>query len=82
MVFARLRRRVQDLAVAEDLSPSQTSVLTRLNKEGPTTASLLAAAEGVSPQAIATMLGVLDSQGLIQRRQRRRHRVALLALAD
>jgi DNA-binding MarR family transcriptional regulator len=81
VVFTRLRRRVQELALAEDLSPSQTSVLTRLNKEGPTTGSLLAVAEGVSPQAIATILGVLDSRGLIRRRvdphDGRRHVITL-----
>lgn len=68
VVIGRLRRRIQELALADDLSLSQTAVLTRLSKEGPNSASTLALAEGVSPQAIAATLSALDRHGLIRRR--------------
>ena len=67
MVFSRLRRRLRDVAVGGDLTPSQTAVLTRLWKEGPSSASALAGAERVRPQSIATILAALDQRGLIER---------------
>jgi len=67
VVFSRLRRRLRDVAVGGDLTPSQTAVLTRLWKEGPSSASALAGAERVRPQSIATILAALDQRGLIER---------------
>ncbi len=67
MVFSRLRRRVQGLALSDDLSGSQAAVLTRLHKEGPSSASALASAEAVSHQAIGAILAVLETRGYIQR---------------
>lgn len=67
MVFSRLRRRIQMLALTDDLNGSQAAVLTRLHKEGPSSASVLADAEAVSHQAIGAMLGVLQARGLIER---------------
>lgn len=67
VVFGRLRRRLKDLASSDDLSPSQASVLTRLYKGGPASASELAGAEGVRPQSMATTLTALGQRGLIQR---------------
>lgn len=68
VVFGRLRRRLRELAAAEDLTPSQISVLTRLDKSGPGTASQLAAAERVRPQSMAATLAVLEQHALIVRR--------------
>ncbi|MEV4618091.1 MarR family transcriptional regulator [Asanoa sp. NPDC049573] len=68
VVVGRLRRRLRALAGSDALTPSQTSLLTRLGKEGPASASALAAAEGVRPQSVATLLAALDEQGLIDRR--------------
>jgi DNA-binding transcriptional LysR family regulator len=42
-VVSRLRRRFREVADVGDLPPSQTSVLSRLSKSGPATASELAA---------------------------------------
>jgi DNA-binding MarR family transcriptional regulator len=42
VVFSRLRRRLRDLAIGDDLTPSLTAVLTRLWKEGASSASALA----------------------------------------
>lgn len=68
-VVGRLRRRLREVASeGAGLTPSQTSVFTRLAKEGDSTASVLAAAEGVRPQSMATILAALDGHGLIERR--------------
>lgn len=67
VVFSRLRRRLKDIAT-DGLTPSQTAVLTRLWKEGPSTASALAGAEGVRPQSMATILAALGQRGLIERK--------------
>ncbi|MEU1908274.1 MarR family transcriptional regulator [Streptomyces hygroscopicus] len=68
VVIGRLRRRFKETYDNEQLTPSQTSVLSRLSKEGPASASALAAAERVRPQSMAATLSVLDERGLIQRR--------------
>lgn len=66
VVFSRLRRRLREVAT-EDLSASQTSVLARLAKDGPSSASALAGAERVRPQSMATILTALEERGLIRR---------------
>ncbi|HZA09570.1 MarR family winged helix-turn-helix transcriptional regulator [Mycobacterium sp.] len=66
-VFSRLRRRLRELAVDDDLSPSQTAALIRLAKDGPASASQLAGAERVRPQSMATTLAGLDRHGMIRR---------------
>ncbi|HEV7713117.1 MAG TPA: MarR family transcriptional regulator [Asanoa sp.] len=68
VVVGRLRRRLRALPGSGALTPSQTSLLTRLGKEGPASASTLAVAEGVRPQSVATLLAALDERGLIDRR--------------
>ncbi|MFF7649938.1 MarR family winged helix-turn-helix transcriptional regulator [Streptomyces sp. NPDC007983] len=68
VVVGRLRRRLRETYDMEGLTPTQTSVLSRLSKDGPSSASALAAAERVRPQSIALTLGVLDERGLIERR--------------
>jgi DNA-binding MarR family transcriptional regulator len=67
VVFSRLRRRLRDVAIGGDLTPSQTAVLTRLWKEGASSASALAGAERVRPQSMATIVAALDQHGLIER---------------
>lgn len=67
-VFSRLRRRLKETYDTEGLTPSQTSALSRLSKDGPASTSDLAAAEGVRHQSMASTLAVLDERGLIQRR--------------
>lgn len=46
-----------------DITLSQASVLARLSKSGPATASDLAALEGVRPQSMATTIGSLSRLG-------------------
>jgi DNA-binding MarR family transcriptional regulator len=67
VLFSRLRRRLRSLGVDEDLTPSQTAVLTRLWKEGASSASALAGAERVRPQSMATIVAALEQRGLIER---------------
>lgn len=67
VVFSRLRRQLRGLAIDGDLTPSQTAVLIRLWKEGASSASVLAGAEGVRPQSMATIVTALEQRGLIQR---------------
>jgi DNA-binding MarR family transcriptional regulator len=67
VVFSRLRRRLRDVATGGDLTPSQTAALTRLWKEGASSASALAGAERVRPQSMATIVAALEQRGLIER---------------
>src|ERR1700733_4369567 len=68
VVVGRLRRRLKETYDNGDLTPSQTSLLSRLDKDGAATASALAAAERVRPQSVAATLSTLDERGLIERR--------------
>jgi DNA-binding MarR family transcriptional regulator len=67
VVLGRVKRRLKELADKDDLTPSQSSVLSRLDKDGPASASELAAAERVRPQSMAAILTALREADLIQR---------------
>jgi DNA-binding MarR family transcriptional regulator len=64
-VFGKIKRRLRDQAGAGDLTPSQVSVLLRLEKDGPATASALARAEGMRPQSIVPVIAALETAGLV-----------------
>lgn len=51
------------------LSLPERSVLSRLDRSGPATAAELARAEQITPQAIGTTLGVLETRGFVERRR-------------
>ncbi|MET8403564.1 MarR family transcriptional regulator [Streptomyces sp900116325] len=68
VVFSRLRRRMRETYDPGDLTPSQTSVLSRLDKDGEASVSDLAAAERVRHQSVAATVGVLVERGLVARR--------------
>lgn len=68
VAVGRLRRRLRESYDRDELTPSQTSLLSRLDREGPRTASELAAAEGVRPQSVAVSVAALDERGLVSRR--------------
>lgn len=68
VVLGRLRRRLRESYDTRELTPSQMSLLSRLGKDGPASASDLAAAERVRPQSVAATLGVLEERALIRRR--------------
>ena len=69
VVLGRLRRRLRDEVDNEELTASQLSVVSRLAKEGPATASALAAAERVRPQSVSATLAVLEERALVRRQQ-------------
>jgi DNA-binding MarR family transcriptional regulator len=64
-VVGKLKRRLRDQADTGDLTPSQTSVLLRLEKDGPATTSGLARAEGMRPQSMGTVIAALEAAGLV-----------------
>jgi DNA-binding MarR family transcriptional regulator len=49
-----------------DLTPSQASVLLRLEQQGPTTVSSLARAEGMRPQSMSAIVAPLQESGLLR----------------
>ncbi|CAO3428173.1 MarR family winged helix-turn-helix transcriptional regulator [Azospirillum endophyticum] len=65
-LLGKLKRRLREQAHVGDLTPSQVSVLLRLEKDGPATASGLARAEGMRPQSIAPVIAALEEAGLIK----------------
>jgi DNA-binding MarR family transcriptional regulator len=65
VVLGNLRRRLREQAHPGDLSWSQMSVLGRLEREGPTTVTVLAKAEGVRPQSMGATVSVLQDAGLV-----------------
>jgi DNA-binding MarR family transcriptional regulator len=67
VVVSRLRRQLRGLAIDGDLTPSQTAVLTRLWKEGASSASVLAGAERIRPQSMATIVAALEQRRLVER---------------
>jgi DNA-binding MarR family transcriptional regulator len=67
VLVSRLRRQLRGLAIDGDLTPSQTAVLTRLWKEGASSASVLAGAERIRPQSMATIVAALEQRGLVER---------------
>jgi DNA-binding MarR family transcriptional regulator len=64
-LFGKLKRRLREQAHVGDLTPSQVSVLLRLEKDGPATASSLARAEGMRPQSIGPIIVALEAAGLV-----------------
>ena len=68
-VFSRLRRRFREVTDVGDLTPSQTSVLSRLSRFGPASASELATAERIRPQSMAAILAAIDQHGYLRRTQ-------------
>lgn len=66
-VVGRLLRRLRSSSSESLLTPSQRSVLARLEDGGPATTADLARAEFVRPQSMRLTLGALEEQGLIER---------------
>lgn len=64
-LLGKIRRRLREQSEVGDLTPSQVSVLLRLEKDGPATASSLARAEGMRPQSIVPIIATLESAGLV-----------------
>ena len=65
VLIGRLRRRLREGAQVGDFTPSQVSVVTFLEREGPATVTTLAKAEGVRPQSMGANVAVLEAAGYI-----------------
>ena len=64
-LVGKLRRRLRDQADAGDLTPSQSAVLLRLERDGPATTSALARAEGMRPQSMGAVIAALEAADLV-----------------
>ena len=65
-VFRKLKLRVREHGGGNNLTPSQTAVLLRLEKDGAATVSSLARAEGMRPQSMSAIVAPLQDSGLIR----------------
>ena len=65
--IAQLTRRLRAASAQEELTPSQTSVLGRLSREGPATTAGLARSELVRPQSMRMTLAALEERDLVAR---------------
>ncbi|MDF2116887.1 MarR family transcriptional regulator [Roseiarcaceae bacterium H3SJ34-1] len=64
-VVGKLRRRLREQSNPGDLTPSQVSVLLRLERHGPATVSSLARKEGMRPQSMGSVIAPLETAGLL-----------------
>ncbi len=62
-----LVRRIRAAAGAQELSLTESSVLGRLDREGPATTAELARAENMKPQSMGATVASLEEQGLLER---------------
>jgi len=65
VAIGNLKRRFRDQAGLGDLTWSQLSVISRLDREGSATVTALARAEGVRPQSMGATVSSLESAGLV-----------------
>jgi DNA-binding MarR family transcriptional regulator len=64
-ILSRLKRRLREQGGQGDLTPSQISVLLRLEKDGAATVSGLARAEVMRPQSMSSIVMLLQDAGLV-----------------
>ena len=64
-VAGKLKRRLREHGGRHDLTPSQVSVLLRLEKDDSATVSSLARAEGMRPQSMSAIVTSLQEVGLV-----------------
>jgi DNA-binding MarR family transcriptional regulator len=67
LAIMRLARRLRRQG-AGDLTPSQASALSSLERLGPMTLGELSATEGVRPPTLTKIVAALEEQGLVSRR--------------
>ncbi|HJP76106.1 MAG TPA: MarR family transcriptional regulator [Pseudonocardiaceae bacterium] len=67
LIIGRIARRLRQNHESGELTLSEVSVLSRLEREGASTPSALAEHERVRPQAMATTLAALEERGLLDR---------------
>jgi DNA-binding MarR family transcriptional regulator len=67
VVLGRIVRRLRQAHTTGEVTLSELSVLTRLDREGPATPGALAQAERVRPQAVGATLTALEQRGMVGR---------------
>lgn len=65
VLIGKLKRRLREQADPGDLTPSQVTVMMRLEREGPATVSELARAEAMRPQSMGATIAALEAAGLV-----------------
>lgn len=65
-VFRKLKQRLREHGRHSDLTPSQLSVVLRLEKDGAATVSGLARREGMRPQSMSAVVAPLQESGLVR----------------
>jgi DNA-binding MarR family transcriptional regulator len=65
-VFRKLKMRVREHGGGNNLTPSQVSVLLRLEEDGAATVSSLARLEGMRPQSMSAIVTPLQESGLVR----------------
>ena len=66
VLLGKLKRRLREHANKGDLSLSQMAVLGYLDREGASTVTTLARAEGVRPQSMGATVAALEEAGLVR----------------
>jgi DNA-binding MarR family transcriptional regulator len=66
-LLGRLSRRLRQTSVVGEMTLSQASVLSLLEREGPATPGILATKEHISPQSMGAILISLEALGLVSR---------------
>jgi DNA-binding MarR family transcriptional regulator len=62
-----LVRRVRAAAGSQELSLTESAILSRLDKHGPHTIADLARAESMKPQSMGTTIAALEEMGMVER---------------
>ena len=65
-VYRTLKQRVREHGAGNDLTPTQVAVLVHLERDGATTASALARAEGMKPQSMREVVTPLREAGFLR----------------
>jgi DNA-binding MarR family transcriptional regulator len=66
ILISQLRHRLREQTHPGDFTWSQTSVIIRLERDGPATVSALARAEGVRQQSMGATISTLEAAGLVK----------------
>ena len=67
LAFGQLVRRLRAAGATQELSLTQVSVMSRLDREGPATTADLARAEGMKPQSMGAAIAELEKMDLVGR---------------
>jgi DNA-binding MarR family transcriptional regulator len=65
VLIGQLKRRLREQAGLGDLTWSQVSVLSHLEREGPATVTTLARIEGIRPQSMGAIISTLEAAGFV-----------------